>query len=238
MNKTKIEWCDYTVNPVKGLCPVACPYCYARAMYRRYKWDTVIKYDPTVFMDMPFNKPAKIFVGSTIDLFHPAVSGWNDEILSICRRTPEHTFIFLTKRPENLIKWSPFPDNCWIGISATDENKLSYAVEYLKGIEAAVKFVSIEPLLHWSEPARYPIYRKGIENSCLDWIIIGQQTPVNKKTSPKEEWILEIITAADKASIPVFLKDNLKSLFPDHPWLRQESPKTNKQLSFTKYGIR
>ncbi len=37
MNHTKIEWCDYTINPVKGLCPMACKdnqdkeYCYARA---------------------------------------------------------------------------------------------------------------------------------------------------------------------------------------------------------------
>lgn len=30
MQKTKIPWADYTINPVKGLCPMACSYCYAR----------------------------------------------------------------------------------------------------------------------------------------------------------------------------------------------------------------
>ena len=45
MNKTKIEWTDYTINPVKGLCPMACSYCYARAMYKRFRWNPEIRYD-------------------------------------------------------------------------------------------------------------------------------------------------------------------------------------------------
>lgn len=38
MSKTKIPWCDFTINPVKGLCPMACPSCYARRRYKRFKW--------------------------------------------------------------------------------------------------------------------------------------------------------------------------------------------------------
>ncbi len=49
MNKTKIPWCDYTINPVKGLCPMACEYCYARKMYKRFKWNPVIRYDDWVW---------------------------------------------------------------------------------------------------------------------------------------------------------------------------------------------
>ena len=44
MNLTKIEWCDYTINPVKGLCPMACSYCYARRMYKRFKWNPEIRF--------------------------------------------------------------------------------------------------------------------------------------------------------------------------------------------------
>jgi protein gp37 len=35
MNKTKIEWCDMTWNPVTG-CLHGCPYCYARNEARRF----------------------------------------------------------------------------------------------------------------------------------------------------------------------------------------------------------
>ena len=45
MNKTKIPWCDYTANPVKGLCPMACSYCYARRLYKRFGWDETVRID-------------------------------------------------------------------------------------------------------------------------------------------------------------------------------------------------
>lgn len=49
----------------------------------------------------------------------------------------------------------------------------------------------------------------------ISWLIIGQQTPVSKKTEPKIEWIREIVESADKAKIPVFLKDNLNLIFSE-----------------------
>ena len=74
MNKTKIEWCDYTVNPVKGYCPVGCPYCYARAMYDRFGWDKTIRQDTNEYLRvLNLKKPSRIFVGSTIDLAALAV---------------------------------------------------------------------------------------------------------------------------------------------------------------------
>ena len=39
MNKSKIEWTDYSWNPIKGLCPVGCWYCYAKKMYKRFGWE-------------------------------------------------------------------------------------------------------------------------------------------------------------------------------------------------------
>lgn len=68
MNKTKIEWCDFTINPIKGICKNDCWYCYAKKMYKRFGWDTHIRQDYLVFSNMP-KKPSRIFVGSTHDLF-------------------------------------------------------------------------------------------------------------------------------------------------------------------------
>ena len=156
MNKTKIEWCDYTVNPIKGLCPVDCKdnqgksYCYARAMYKRFKWNPEIRYeDPFYqFYDLKKKPPSRVFVGSTMELFGDWIrEEWMVNILSFCKAYPQHTFIFLTKQPQNLIKFSPFPSNVWLGVSATNQQQFDEAVKYLKEVEATVKFISFEPLL-------------------------------------------------------------------------------------------
>ena len=232
MNKSRIEWTDYTINPVKGLCPMACSYCYARAMYKRFGWNPEIRVDLPTIYSVDMAKPnSKIFVGSTIELFGDWVEPeWWDYIWGMVKARPEYTFIFLTKKPENLIKWSPFPDNCWVGVSITDNNTY---IGDLIGIEAKVKFLSVEPLLKW---ARHIEQKKQLhfilQRLGINWIIIGQRTPISKKTTPKIEWVREIVKAADKANIPVFLKNNLLPLFEaegitkrdDWTGIRQEMP--------------
>ena len=77
MQKSKIEWTDYTSNPLKGLCPVACPYCYARGMYHRFKWNPDIWFEPReleTWKRIPAG--SKVFVGSTIELF----GEWNRSV--------------------------------------------------------------------------------------------------------------------------------------------------------------
>lgn len=229
MQKSKIEWTDFTINPVKGLCPMACPYCYARAMYKRFRWNPEIRLEVDSFL--PFLettkiKPSRIFVGSTMELFGDWVKPeWMQFIFERVKLLSEHTFIFLTKQPQNLKKWSPFPDNCWVGVSldlrenAYGEHLLSpfNVVDHLHLIEAKVKFLSFEPLMNslcigfrprwWSDE----FYKAGI-----NWLIIGAETKsgkVVKAHAPKVEWIKEIVEAADKAGVPVFLKDNLNSIF-------------------------
>jgi protein gp37 len=217
---SKIEWLrdpisgkqGYTLNPVRGLCPVACSFCYAAKMYKRFKWDETIRFDPDVMSSGNLSKltnGSKVFVGSTMELFGEWAEEWIDDILDCTVAFPNLTFIFLTKRPENLIKYSPFPPNCWVGVSATNKLMFTQAVYNLVDVRATVKFVSIEPLLDWKLGG--DILSHDMDN--INWLIIGQCTPVSVKTSPKVEWISEIVEAADKAGIPIFLKDNLESVF-------------------------
>lgn len=217
--KTKIEWCDYTINPVKGLCPVACSYCYARRMYLnpffRNMYDHQdIRYDPNVMIDTGnILKPSKIFVGSTMELFGDwvkpewmaSILGWVKTDIGI------HSYIFLTKRPENLARWSPFPPNCWVGVSATNAEMLYDALDNLRKIKATVKFISFEPLLERVNGGECDdTYRlDGLQEAGIGWVIIGQQTPVSEKTRPNPDWIREIITSCNAANIPVFIKDNI-----------------------------
>jgi protein gp37 len=230
-SKTKIEWCDYTINPVKGKCPMACPYCYARRMYDRFKWNPEIRYEISAFdVLVDVKVPSRVFVGSTMELFgHWVNQGFLRTIFSMCRLYPQHTFIFLTKCPEQLSKWSPFPKNVWVGASATNSEHAIRAMTELGFIEASVKFLSLEPLLSNDgyTPWKYISFKK------VNWVIIGRQTPLSAKTMPRVSDIREIIHAANEIPIPVFLKDKLKGFLPfaqySEPWkevykLRQEFP--------------
>lgn len=237
MNKSKIEWTDYTINPVKGLCPMACSYCYASRMYKRFKWNPELKYVSrwwSPLTDLRI-KPSRIFVGSTMELFGDFIpADWTKAIIGITKDFPEHTFIFLTKQSQNLIKWSPFPDNCWVGASVTDQASYEKAIKYLKDVEATIKFLSFEPLLSEIKLS-LPLRERGLKR--ISWVIIGQVTPVKKSTMPKIGWVEEIVRACDKANIPVFLKDNLISCVDQYPFafsgkfpdikLRQEFPVGN-----------
>ena len=212
MNKTKIEWCDYTWNPIKGYCPNNCPYCYAHRMYNRWGWDKTIRIGvKELNAPMKLKKPSRIFVGSMIEMYHPDIicshRDWIDSILAWSCQSPQHTFITLSKCPGGY-DFFDFPKNWWLGVSLTGKIKWK-ALIYLPPIrDDIVKFVSIEPLL---APVDH------IDIYMFDWIIIGGLTP-----SPvhKKEWIDDIVGRADELGIPIFIKDNAH-----YPIKRQEFPK-------------
>lgn len=213
MQKSKIEWCDYSINPIKGYCPHDCPYCYAHRMYNRFGWDRKLRFDETVLSELKaIKKPSKIFIGSMIDMYHPAVISWSpfcmDTIINKCRAFPQHTFITLTKFPENLNNYS-FPENWWIGITVDGSNteyRLHLTDYYMAGKNK--RFISFEPILNAG------VTQVGIK--YIDWIIIGGKSPgpVHKK-----EWIDDIIRRADDFNIPVFIKNNA-----NYPIERKEYP--------------
>ena len=86
--KTKTEWCDYVINPIKGLCPVDCKdnqgksYCYARRMYKRFKWNPEIRFVKERLI-MP-SIPSRFFIGSTMELFGDWIKDeWMEEIFMV-----------------------------------------------------------------------------------------------------------------------------------------------------------
>jgi protein gp37 len=168
-------------------------------------------------------KPSKVFIGSTMELFGEWVQPeWLEEIFSDIRQYPQHTFILLSKQPYNLNKWE-FPDNCWVGISTTGFDGNSWLEEDFRNVKAKVKFVSIEPLLDYSP----------MDFRWVNWTIVGRQTPLSEKTKPRIAWIEDIVKRCDEERVPVFLKNNLRSILPDEVplfnksqyELRQEFPK-------------
>ena len=135
-------------------------------------------------------------------------------MLNTVKKCPNDTFIFLTKNPARLANWSPFPDNCWVGATVCNPQMSSDAYIGLGRIKAKVKFISYEPVMEscYMEP-------QFLQDAGINWIVIGGWD--RGKTQPQISWIKEIVEAADRTGIPVFLKDNLLPLLKNHnayPW--------------------
>ena len=213
MNKTKIEWCDYTLNPIKGLCKNECFYCYARAMYKRFKWDENIVFKPYELEKVNQIPPlAKIFLCSTHDLFGDWIpQKWIDYILNKISPMP-HTYMILTKNPQRPY-WDNlyFPNNTWFGITVTHNNDRDWSnIFHLihededEGIKAKIKFISFEPLIDELDTDNFHYW------GDVNWFIIGAMTGRYKNIwKPTQEAIKRLLNVADKYNIPVFMKDNL-----------------------------
>jgi len=184
------------------------------------------------------HKPRGVFVCDMADLFGIGIpQGWTDKVMRVINSCRNDRFYLLTKQPQNLIKFSPFPENCWVGVTATNETMFYEACIQLKRVEVKVKYISLEPLLRFDHLPEVLdknnwIFQWLLEGG-LSWLIIGACTgsawdigkvqrkypelvhkPYGNKwtAQPRIEWVREIVQAADKAGIPVFLKDNLKPL--------------------------
>jgi len=161
-----------------------------------------------------------IFVCNMCEFFGDWIpTEWQAEIFRAIRANRQHRFYFLTKQPWNVAKFSPFPDNCWVGVTVCDKRMAFNADRYYFNlIIAKLKFISFEPLLE-DVMEMPPLFGGGLIRQA-DWVIIGSQTkPYNP---PKIAWIQAIVETADRVGVPVFLKDNLKPLLGDS--LRQELP--------------
>ena len=159
---------------------------------------------------------------------------WTKRVLGLIRANPVHRFYLLTKQPQNLVKFSPFPDSCYVGVTATNRDMWGNANLYLSSIQAKVKYFSLEPLL--GDIVGQPntaFATEALINAGINWLIIGACTGANFEmgkltednpglslmkygnkwtAQPKIEWVSEIVQAADKAGVKVFLKNNLKPL--------------------------
>lgn len=222
MNKTKIDWCDESWNPVVG-CLYGCWYCYAKKLAIRFPKNFPNGFEPTFYPERlaePYyltnpteknNKSRKewivkrfpnnwlIFACSVSDLFAEWTKPeWRNGVMKAILENPQIIFQLLTKQPQQIDINYKFPDNVWLGVTVTDKNEAKN-IDFLRKLNAKVKFVSFEPLLDWI----YPDLRG------IDWIIIGKLTG-SKKIPLNPKWVRHLIKVARKAKIPIFVKENVK----------------------------
>jgi protein gp37 len=210
MNKTKIEWCDYTWNPVTG-CKHGCTWCYARKIAERFKgskaWPngfTPMLHPQRLSDPQKIKTPQTIFVCSMADLFGDWVPvEWIEDVFKACLKAPQHTYCFLTKNPARYFKLGGNilqQKNFWFGTTETGEILFEPHLDAILRLPAENTFVSFEPLLHKVD--------HGL--SGINQIIIGAQT--NPTVVPPEGSIESLVREAKEKNIPVFLKESLDNI--------------------------
>jgi protein gp37 len=202
MNKSKIEWTEYTSNPIKGKCLHACEYCYQRFGFQ----EQITFNEKELLIIENRGKASTIFMGSMHDIFGDWIpNAWINRILQTAKDCPQHTFLFLSKNPVRVSDFE-FPENCWVGVTDDCKESDTYPLNsFQEWITDTRQFVSFDPLIG----PLGTFIPTGVEQ-----VIIGAMTGA-KVVKPERKWVEEIIEAAEGKKI--FLKDNLLSLFPDLP---------------------
>lgn len=217
-----IEWTGATWNPVTGCTRVSagCDNCYAvRHTHRleafgqeKYAGLTVLNnkgqrhfngrvlcHEAELSRPLSWRRPTLIFVNSMSDLFHREVpEDFIRRVFESMANADWHTFQVLTKRPERAADLSPalpWPENVWLGTSIEDQRVVD-RVSHLKQTNAAVKFLSCEPLI--GPLADLPL-------SEVDWVIAGGESgPRARSLDP--EWLRDLRDRCVDDGVPFFFK--------------------------------
>ena len=179
--KSAIEWTDSTWNPVTGCTKVSpgCKHCYAETFAERWRGTPGHPYEKgfdlrlwpsRVDMPLMWKRPRMIFVNSMSDLFHEKVPlPFIQRVFETIEKASWHTFQILTKRSKRLADLAPdlnWPPNVWMGVSI-ETAKYLWRADHLRQVSAAVKFLSLEPLLG-------PL--GTIDLSGIHWVIVGGES--------------------------------------------------------------
>lgn len=192
---SSIEWTEATWNPTTGCDRISpgCDNCYALTLAKRLKAMGQPKYqrdgDPKTSgpgfgltmhedaLDLPlrWRSSRYVFVNSMSDLFHQDVDDdFIGRVFGVMSAASQHTFQVLTKRPQRMAKllsrwgakgWEP-PANVWLGTSI-ESDRYSFRADHVRATPAAVRFLSLEPLLG-------PLPSLNI--SSIDWVIVGGES--------------------------------------------------------------
>ena len=209
---SNISWTDSTWNPFTGCRKVseACKFCYMHRILEKNGLNPNTVLLNKVELDKPLRwlNGRKIFTCSMSDFFIEDADNWRDEVWEIIKKTPQHDYLILTKRPERIKSslpknWSVinYP-NVWLGVTVENQQTIE-RIHFLKDIECSIKWVSFEPLL--SE-----IYLTSKELSIINWAVIGGEsgnlTGDYKFRKTELSWFLSLMYQLRSEQIPIFFK--------------------------------
>ncbi|NOS98781.1 MAG: phage Gp37/Gp68 family protein [Methylotenera sp.] len=208
---SKIEWTEQTWNPTTGCTKISpgCAHCYAETMAHRLQAMGTKGYENAFQLrliperlDDPLKrkKPTIYFVNSMSDVFHEGVPfDYIDMIFATIAKTPHHTYQILTKRADRMAEYfasRDVPQNAWLGVSVEDKKYGVPRIDYLRTVNAHIRFLSVEPLLD-------DVGELNLKD--IHWVIVGGES--GPKARPmKPEWAESIRDQCEEAGVAFFFK--------------------------------
>jgi protein gp37 len=250
--KTNIEYLTHTWNPITMRCTPAsegCANCWhIKTVDKRLLTNPLISeekkdayagglpYINDKSSHIPKGKGRRIGVQFMGDLFHENITFKMIHLVwDVMKANPDDTFIVLTKRPERMKEaleriysrehfgWAlGFWSHVWLGVTVENQNHLARIEELLK-IWAAVRFVSVEPML--SEMYLDKLFRRMTSDDkpyypCtesylfdLDWVICGAEQGPGKRHI-KNAWAQDLQRQCHAARVPFFFKKDSRGINP------------------------
>ena len=214
-DKTKIEWTDATWNPVRGCTKITpgCAHCYAETFAERFRGVPGHPYEqgfelrlvPHKLPDpLRWSRPRMVFVNSMSDLFHKDVP---DEyvlrVAEVMRAADWNTYQVLTKRSERLaamlsgeLRDLASSRHIWWGVSVENRRHGLPRIDHLRSAPAAVRFLSVEPLLE---------DLGEVDLSGIHWMIVGGESGPGARPMAKA-WVESLRDQCASAGVRFFFK--------------------------------
>ena len=214
-DRSHIEWTDATWNPVRGCTKISpgCKHCYAETFAERFRGVPGHPYEQGFDLKLipeklgeplRWSSPKKIFVNSMSDLFHPDIP---DEYIAQVVRVMEvadwHTYQVLTKRADRLaallnskLKQAASLEHIWWGVSVEDRKYGLPRIDHLRSTPAAMKFLSVEPLLE---------HLGAMNLQGINWVIVGGESGHGARPLDPD-WVVDIRDQCQYAGVAFFFK--------------------------------
>ncbi len=210
-----IEWTDATWNPVRGCTKISpgCAHCYAEVFAERfrgvpghpYEQGFDLRFVPEKLAEpLRWPVPKMVFVNSMSDLFHEDVPlDYIRRVVQVMDRANWHTYQVLTKRSDRLrallqneLRWAAQLPHIWWGVSVENRQHGLPRLEDLRNTPAAVRFLSVEPLLE---------DLGTINLDGIHWVIVGGESGHGARPMDPA-WVLRLRDQCHVAGIPFFFK--------------------------------
>jgi protein gp37 len=231
---SSIEWTDATWNPVRGCTKITagCAHCYAETFAERFRGVPGHPYEQgfdlrlvpgKLTQPLLWRRPKSIFVNSMSDLFHEQVpDDYIVQVVRVMQLANWHTYQVLTKRSERLhdllttkLRFAAEEPHIWWGVSVENRKQGVPRINHLQTAPAAIRFLSIEPLLE---------SLGQIDLSGIGWVIVGGESGPGARPI-QESWVLEIRDQCERANVPFFFKQ----------WGGKQKSRTGRELGGRTY---
>ncbi len=175
----------------------------------------------------------RVFCASLADVFDNEVPGqWRIELMRLIVDTPNLDWLLLTKRIGNAAGmletafravhgqrqgWADnVLPNVWIGATIVNQEEADRDITKLLATPAAVRFLSMEPLLGPVKIGRH-LYDFVDGTQCIDWVIVGGESgPGARPMHP--DWVRNLRQQCDTAGVAFLFKQwGEWAVSKDHP---------------------